>query len=144
MLTLAQARIAALAAVTAVLVVIATLASASAAHAATGRAMPITAAVTTPADVFIVRPHTARTVLMNAQCRTGAFDSTNSNTGATRWVGGSYWTNFNAYRANGRALGVQRYNSDSTVITWAHGVTFDGITVRNRTDKAIMWAGWCD
>jgi len=50
---------------------------------------------------------------------------------------GARWSDFNAYRANGRALASQRRSA------WGR-VTFDGVTFRNGERFAVLVAGWCE
>lgn len=59
---------------------------------------------------------------------------------------GGWFTEFQAYRSDGRALGPQRRSPDGRLRFWAgrHGrVTFDGVTFRNGTRARARVAGWC-
>lgn len=61
--------------------------------------------------------------------------------------GGTYFSDFGAYRGNGRALGAQRTNKDETLDYWRGNggrVTFDGVTFENHTRGAVIVAGWCE
>lgn len=59
---------------------------------------------------------------------------------------GGWFTEYQAYRSDGGALGPQRRSSDGRLRFWAgrHGrVTFDGVTFRNGTRARARVAGWC-
>lgn len=59
---------------------------------------------------------------------------------------GGYFTEYQAYRSNGDALGPQRRSPDGLLVSWAgrHGrVTFDGATFRNGMRARTRVAGWC-
>jgi hypothetical protein len=59
----------------------------------------------------------------------------------------AWFTDVQAYRWNGQALGRQQWNDRTQVIFWRDKrggrVTFDGITFRNRTHHPVQVAGWC-
>jgi hypothetical protein len=59
---------------------------------------------------------------------------------------GGWFTEYQAYRSNGDALGPQHRSRDGLLVSWAgrHGrVTFDGVTFRNLTHARTRVAGWC-
>lgn len=60
---------------------------------------------------------------------------------------GTFYSEVSAYRADGSALGPQRWNRDHTRTYWraspTRAVGFDGITFHNRTTRPVLVAGWC-
>lgn len=57
-------------------------------------------------------------------------------------------TEVSAYRWDGSALGSQRWNRAHDAMRWHDGweggnVWFNGLSVRNRTARPILFAGWC-
>lgn len=64
---------------------------------------------------------------------------------------GGYFTEYSAYMHNGSAMGAQRTERypDGYVkrAVWrdrsGRSVTFDGLTFRNHTRRAVWVAGWC-
>ena len=68
--------------------------------------------------------------------------------GFTCTRGRGWYVETSAYRWNGAPLSAQRWNRSRTLTFWRDPrggrVTFDGITFRNRTARAVLVAGWCE
>jgi len=99
------------------LAAIAALAALALPASAQARAVALTDATAAPSYVRVLAP--GASVTKTRQCPHGA------------------WTDFNAYRGNGRALASQRHSA------WGR-VTFDGRTFRNGERFAVLVAGWCE
>lgn len=61
--------------------------------------------------------------------------------------GGGWFSETQAYRWDGRALGQQRWTREHDLTYWPARrgrVTFDGITFHNDTHQPVLVAAWCD
>lgn len=88
------------------------------------------------------RPPTRLAYLMPGEARTYARGIEGWNCRDRTW-----FSDVSAYHWDGSALGPQRFNRRTQVMFWRSvrgRVTFDGITFRNRTDRPVLVAGWCE
>jgi hypothetical protein len=93
-------------------------------------------------DFLALVPAHAR-VTVERQCGT----PTRTPSGITDWSPG-WFTETQAYRRDGSAMGRQTWTSDHTRAYWRYPgtrtrVIFDGITFGNYTRHAVLVAGWC-
>jgi hypothetical protein len=108
--------------------ILASLACMPVASASAARSVSLSDARVAPTRIYVIPAHSARTILAHRQCPRHPRAS---------------WMETSAYRGTGSALPAQAWNASHTVTRWGMRVTFDGITVRNRTDAPIIFAGWC-
>lgn len=113
-----------------VLSLVLTLAASSVAHAhhPVGKRVALSDARVAPDYLRALKP--GRSVTVTRQCGRNGF-----------------WSEVSAYRGRGGALGGQQWNRDHDLTFWRapYGgrVTFDGITFRNATSRAVLVGGWC-